>query len=423
MQAKSALLEDKPRTLVLLCLSVITLHLMNASLFHLEAPWIERVAWTALALFAGAVATVSFSSLSDRARGLLVLAYGVPAFIFGIGVHAIHVYELGVTESSYTGIPMLFAGAILTFTGTTLLVRSVHAWWRRLLFAPAGVALVVVGIFPATLAVFATNVPVVRCCSETPADRGYAYEDVAFETEQGLTLNAWFIPSTNGATIITVHGAGSNRATVMDEAAMLARHGYGVLMVDLEGFGDSDGRANAFGWVGARDIHAATAYLSTRSDVDASRIGGLGLSMGGEVLLQAAGESTALAAIVAEGATGRTAADFGKLESGGDQMLVFHTVVGTVMRLISAEDAPPPLMEMVARIGSRDVLLIGSQVIDELDLMARYNEIGGESFEIWFIPEEKHVGAFDLHPQEYEQRVVRFFDRSLLGESANVQAP
>jgi hypothetical protein len=145
--------------------------------------------------------------------------------------------------------------------------------------------------------------------------------------------------------------------------------------------------------------------------------------MGGEVLLQAAGESTALAAIVAEGATGRTAADFGKLESGGDQMLVFHTVVGTVMRLISAEDAPPPLMEMVARIGPRDVLLIGSQVIDELDLMARYNEIGGESFEIWFIPEEKHVGAFDLHPQEYEQRVVRFFDRSLLGESTNVQAP
>lgn len=423
MQAKSVLINDKPRTLILSGLAVITAHLVNASLFHLEAPLTERVAWTVLALFATAVATVSFPALDDSARGLLALAYGLPAFIFGIGVHAVHVYELGVTESSYTGIPMLLAGVVLTVTGATMLVRSVHAWWRRLLFAPAGVALVVVGVFPATLAVFATNVPVVECCEETPADRGLAYEDVTFETEQGLTLSAWYIPSTNGAVVITAHGAGNNRSTVMDEAAMLARHGYGILMVDLEGFGDSDGRANAFGWVGARDIHAATAYLASRPDIDASRIGGLGLSMGGEVLLQAAGESTDLRAVVAEGATGRTAKDFSELESGGDNMLVFHTVAGTAMRLISGEDAPPPLMEMVARIAPRNVLLIGSQVPDELDLMARYKDIGGESFEIWFIPEAKHVGGFDLHREEYEQRVIAFFDNALLPDGLTAQVP
>jgi hypothetical protein len=195
-------------------------------------------------------------------------------------------------------------------------------------------------------------------------------------------------------------------------------------MVDLEGFGDSEGRANAFGWTGARGVHAATAYLGTREDVDASRIGGLGLSMGGEVLLQAAGESTTLRAIVAEGSTGRTAADFGELES-GEFMWVFHTVVGVTMRAISGEAVPPPLMEMVTRIAPRDVLLIGSQVPDELDLMQRYKDIGGESFDIWFIPEEKHVGGFDLHPEEYEQRVIAFFDESLLrsGSGLTIATP
>jgi esterase/lipase len=289
-------------------------------------------------------------------------------------------------------------------------------------FVPAGAVFLFFGFFPVTLGVGATNVAQIPCCSETPADRGSAYEDVTFETDLGHTLSAWFIPSRNGATIITVHGAGTNRSTVLDEAEMLVRHGYGVLMVDIEGFGDSGGRANAFGWLGARDVHAATAYLATRPEVDSSRIGGLGLSMGGEVLLHAAGESTDLRAIVAEGATGRTAADFRELK-GSEPMFVFHTVVGLSMRLISGEEPPPPLKRMVQQIAPRDVLLIGADLREERELMTLYAEIGGPSFDLWFIPESKHVGAFDLHPEEYEQRVIAFFDAALLGSESSVRTP
>jgi pimeloyl-ACP methyl ester carboxylesterase len=331
------------------------------------------------------------------------------------------VVQIGVESSSWTGLPMLVAGAVLTIAGGTMLVRSVHDWWRRLVFAPIGVVVVVFAVFPVTLGVAASNIARVPTSdTETPADRGIAYEDVSFQTEGGRTLRAWFIASQNGATVITAHGAGNNRSTVMDEAEMLVRHGYGVLMVDFEGFGDSEGRGNAFGWTGARSVHAATAYLATRDDVDPARIGGLGLSMGGEVLLQAAGESTALRAIVVEGATARTAEDMGELESIGEFGYVLHTVVGATMRVISGEDTPPPLMKMVPRIAPRDVLLIGSQVADELDLMSRYKELGGESFDIWFIPEAKHIGGFDLHPEEYEQRVIAFFDEALLRSGSDL---
>jgi len=417
------LLRDKPKSLIFLAIAIVTLHIIHASLFYLDAPLSEKLAWSALAFVAGAAVLVQFPSLNRFQRSLLALSYGLPALIVGIGLHLIHVYEIGVQDSGWTGVPMFFAGLVLTVIGGTMLVRSVHDWWRRLAFIPAGALVVVVLVFPMTLAVFATNVPrVPTSATETPADRGIFYEDVSFQTKQGLTLHAWLIPSGNGATIITVHGAGKNRSTVMDEAEVLVHHGYGVLMVDLEGFGDSEGRANAFGWTGARGIHAATAYLATRDDVDASRIGGLGLSMGGEVLLQAAGESTALKAIVAEGATARTAADFGELESMGEFGFVLHTVVGATMRAISGEDTPPPLMKMVPRIAPRDVLLIGSQVADELDLMSRYKELGGESFDIWFIPEAKHIGGFNLHPEEYEQRVIAFFDGALLQSGSDQTA-
>ena len=72
---------------------------------------------------------------------------------------------------------------------------------------------------------------------------------------------------------------------------MLARHGYGVLLFDRRGEGESEGDPNAFGWQGERDIHAAVAFLQRRSDVDPARIGGIGLSVGGEMMIEAAAES------------------------------------------------------------------------------------------------------------------------------------
>ena len=90
---------------------------------------------------------------------------------------------------------------------------------------------------------------------------------------------------------------------------MLARHGYGVLLFDRRGEGASDGDANIYGWGGDRDIKAAVDYLQTRPDVDPDRIGGIGLSVGGELMLEAAAETDELKAVVSEGAGARAYSD------------------------------------------------------------------------------------------------------------------
>ena len=87
---------------------------------------------------------------------------------------------------------------------------------------------------------------------------------------------------------------------------MLARHGYGVLLFDRRGEGTSDGEPNAWGWGGDADVKAAIAYLRRRPDVDPDRIGGLGLSVGGELMIETAAETDALAAVVSEGAGARS---------------------------------------------------------------------------------------------------------------------
>ena len=72
------------------------------------------------------------------------------------------------------------------------------------------------------------------------------------------------------------------RSGPQKHARMLIRHGYGVLLFDRRGEGASEGEPNAFGWTGDRDLHAAAAFLRSRRDVDAERIGAIGLSVGGE---------------------------------------------------------------------------------------------------------------------------------------------
>src|SRR4051794_35240236 len=108
-------------------------------------------------------------------------------------------------------------------------------------------------------------------------------------------------------------GAGSTRSDVLDHAIVLARHGYGVLLFDARGHGRSGGRAMDFGWYGDWDVAAAVSYLQRRADVDPDRMAAVGMSMGGEEAIGAAASLPALRAVVAEGATNRTSADWGFL--------------------------------------------------------------------------------------------------------------
>lgn len=126
-----------------------------------------------------------------------------------------------------------------------------------------------------------------------------------------MRLPGWYEPSHNRAAVVLVHGGGSDRTGTLAQAEVLARHGYGVLLYDARGRGNSDRAQNGFGWGWPRDLSGALRFLNHRPDVDTARIGGLGLSTGAGVLLEAFAEDGRLKAVVADGPGTRSGATAG----------------------------------------------------------------------------------------------------------------
>jgi uncharacterized protein len=231
--------------------------------------------------------------------------------------------------------------------------------------------------------------------------------DVTFPARDGTRLAGWYVPGTNGAAVILMHGSSSTRAATLAHLRMLARNGYGVLAFDARGHGESAGQANAFGWRGDDDIAGAVRYLHGRAGVDPGRIGALGLSMGAEEALRAAADGIGLAAVVADGAGASTT---------GDQRLVSHGLEAAIaipqtwatMRataLLSGESEPEPLGTAVRRIDV-PVLLIASSAGDEQKLDGIFRERIGPEASLWYVADAGHTRALAEHPGEYERRVV-----------------
>jgi pimeloyl-ACP methyl ester carboxylesterase len=254
--------------------------------------------------------------------------------------------------------------------------------------------------------------------TEVPvAELGADYEDVTLTTSDGLHLDGWYVPSRNGAAVIVFPG----RKTPQVHARMLVRHGYGVLLFDRRGEGESEGDGNMFGWGGERDIHAAVEFLKDRPDVDPGRIGGIGFSVGGELMLEAAAENPDLVAVVSEGAGTRSLKEQMVEYDGRTLLRGFHAMVALQagIALFSNESPPPSLVDVVPDIAPRPALLIWAPNGGNQETMNPiYQRLIGTSADIWSMPDVRHIKGLQTHPEEYERRVVGFFNRALLDDPA-----
>ncbi len=199
---------------------------------------------------------------------------------------------VGARGEDWTGFLLFPVGLVLIVLAAVRLWRSRKPgrlrWLRRGALGFVTVVLAYWFVVPVAMAILSTHRP--RAAVEQ-VSLGRPSEQVTLRTSDGLQLAGWYVRSRNGAAVISY----PTREGKVPQARMLARHGYGVLLLDARGYDGSQGDPNLFGWDDAKDIDAAVAWLRRQPDVHDGRIGGIGFSVGGEMMLQAAAANTGLA--------------------------------------------------------------------------------------------------------------------------------
>lgn len=141
---------------------------------------------------------------------------------------------------------------------------------------------------------------------DAPENYGYTnYETVSFPAadDPNLTLKAWYFPPSpekDGATIIYVHGFQAERSWLLSQARFMIDEGYGALMLDLRNNGESDGDTTYFGEKEWRDVEGAVNFLKTRPEVNTDKLGIMGRSMGGGVVIRAQAELQTFKFVIAQ---------------------------------------------------------------------------------------------------------------------------
>jgi hypothetical protein len=354
----------------------------------------------------------AYPRLRPGVRATLAIFVGLFMVVMGAGEAGYYTRENGPSGDDYTGLLAIPAGLLLVGVGLVTLWKSrkgggvVRRYARRAGLALALLVGLYVGLYPFAEMYVLTHSA--RAYVPTP-QLGTAYQDVSFRTSDGLRLKGWYVPSKNGAAVIAFAGRKGPRKP----ARLLARHGYGVLLFDRRGEGESEGDPNALGWAGNHDVKAAIAFLQARSDVDRNRIGGLGLSVGGEVLLQVAAETDELKAVVSEGAGMRSVREAVHLPGTDKFVATAVFAIATAGTAVFTSDLPPrDLLDLSGEI-TEPVLVIHATPGQGGEKLSReYFEAAKGRKEYWAAP-GGHTGAFDAAPKEYERRVVGFFDRTL----------
>lgn len=254
---------------------------------------------------------------------------------------------------------------------------------------------------------------------ETPANYNMPFEDVTLTSADGLKLVGWFVPSQNGAVVILQHGYKSTREELLNEAEMLYRNGYGSLLTTVRAHDYSEGEMITFGMHEVQDMDAWYQYLLTRDDIDTNRIGMLGNSFGGMLVIQYAAQNQNIKAVVADSA-------FSSLNDTVSTSVTYFSdlptfpfvplIVYWAERETGFKTEDIDATKWIAQISPRPVFLMqgGADVVISANSGQRLYDAAGEPKELWFEPALGHVDFDSDRADEFERRVVGFFDHYLL---------
>jgi dipeptidyl aminopeptidase/acylaminoacyl peptidase len=235
---------------------------------------------------------------------------------------------------------------------------------------------------------------------------------VSFVSGSGNKILGWYAPPSNKAAIILAHGTNADRTALLPELRFLTAAGFGVLSIDWPGDGGSEGEVH---W----DQHernaltSAVDWLLTRDDVDPSKIGAFGFSMGGYITAQVASYDRRISAVALAAAP----TDFAEYTQWDNRAWGWLSEFPAMQAVRAAKMPLTELraIDVVQKISPRPLLIIGGDADATIPewMTRKLFAAAGEPKSLWIAHGAGHGNYSITAPDAYKAQVLEFFSRNL----------
>jgi dipeptidyl aminopeptidase/acylaminoacyl peptidase len=244
------------------------------------------------------------------------------------------------------------------------------------------------------------------------------HENIQIRTADNVLLYGRFFPGAHSSLVILASGYGDTQDQMLSIAEFLHSAGFGVLTYNSRGRPPSGGRYVTVGALEQKDVVSVVNYAVGRSDVDANRIGVLGISMGGASAILAAAKDKRIRAVVDDSGF----SDGPRVIATAFEHFVHLPAFPFAPITVAIADSRAGIditrvrpIDVVAEISPRPLLIIHDQgdPVALADNSLRNFAAAGQPKQLWLVPGSGHADAQIIAKSQYQSRVTSFFEAAL----------
>jgi len=245
---------------------------------------------------------------------------------------------------------------------------------------------------------------------------GARLHDIAIETGDGTRVAGWSLPSNNGVVIIFLHGSPGNRKQLLPTAMALNEHGYGALLLDMPGHGESTGRAD---WGTSSRLAVERAIDLALKGAGVRHVAIFGYSMGSCTAVQVAARDLRVKALVLLGAFANFADVLRDEFQSRVPFLNEFGVLGARMAGVAVSDMRT--LDTLSATASRPVFIIAGTADGPVSMPGALFQAAHEPKELWLVDGANHGNVRDTAGSViFDERVRIFLDKALFGSDVDL---
>jgi uncharacterized protein len=233
------------------------------------------------------------------------------------------------------------------------------------------------------------------------------------------SIAGWWVDTGEGSPVILLlHAVRADRSTMVSRAQLLTMHGFSVLLIDLQGHGETPGETITLGFRESADVVAAREWV--KHTAPGRKIGVVACSLGGAAVLlspQPSGfDAVVLEAVyprITRAVENRIRIRLGPLAP----MLTPLLLMQLEPRLhIAASELEP--IRSIGRLGASVLIAAGSK--DEHTTLEESQELfdaASTPKSLWIVEGARHQDLLAYDKKGYEEHVVGFLRTMLFGST------